>query len=78
VAEVVQVGERVLIPVRCWSCGKVIAHRYEQYKEAVDEGKDPGEVLYELGFKRYCCRRMFIGHIDLIDEVAPFSIDRQQ
>ena len=77
-AEVVQVGERVLIPVRCWSCGKVIAHRYEQYKEAVDEGKDPGEVLDELGFKRYCCRRMFVGHIDLIDEVAPFSIDRQQ
>tara|TARA_B100000287_G_scaffold41916_1_gene38001 strand:+ start:16203 stop:16439 length:237 start_codon:yes stop_codon:yes gene_type:complete len=78
VAEVVQVGERVLIPVRCWSCGKVIAHRYDQYKEAVDEGKDPGEVLDELGFKRYCCRRMFVGHIDLIDEVAPFSIDRQQ
>ena len=77
-AEVVQVGERVLIPVRCWSCGKVIAHRYEQYKEAVDEGKDPGEVLDEIGFKRYCCRRMFVGHIDLIDEVAPFSIDRQQ
>ncbi len=77
-AEVVQVGERVLIPVRCWSCGKVIAHRYDQYKEAVDEGKDPGEVLDELGFKRYCCRRMFVGHIDLIDEVAPFSIDRQQ
>ena len=68
----------MLIPVRWWSCGKVIAHRYEQYKEAVDEGKDPGEVLNERGFKRYCCRRMFIGHIDLIDEVAPFSIDRQQ
>ena len=76
-AEVVQVGERVLIPVRCWSCGKVIAHRYDQYKEAVDEGKDPGEVLDELGFKRYCCRRMFVGHIELIDEVAPFSVARQ-
>ena len=63
---------------RCWSCGKVIAHKYHQYMEAVDGGKDPGETLDELGFQRYCCRRMFVGHIDLIDEVAPFSIDRQQ
>tara|TARA_B100000900_G_scaffold403748_1_gene411214 strand:+ start:619 stop:825 length:207 start_codon:yes stop_codon:yes gene_type:complete len=68
----------MLIPVRCWSCGKVIAHKYEEYQNALAEGKDAGEVLDDLGFKMYCCRRMFVGHIDLIDEVAPFSIDRQQ
>ncbi len=56
----------------------MIAHKYEEYREAVDNGKDPGTTLEELGFLRYCCRRMFVGHIDLIDEVAPFSIDRQQ
>mgnify|MGYP002817995892 FL=1 len=77
-AEVVQVGKKMLIPVRCWSCGKVIAHKYQQFKEAIESGKDSGETLNELGFDRYCCRRMFVGHIDLIDEVAPFSIDRQQ
>ena len=76
-AEVVQVGEKMLIPVRCWSCGKVIAHKYYEFREAVDEGKDASQTLDELGFERYCCRRMFVGHIDLIDEVAPFSIDRQ-
>ena len=77
-AEVVQVGGKMLIPVRCWSCGKVIAHKYEEYQNAIAEGKDAGEVLDDLGFNRYCCRRMFVGHIDLVDEVAPFSIDRQQ
>ena len=77
-AEVVQVGGKMLIPVRCWSCGKVIAHKYEEYQNALAEGKDAGEVLDDLGFNLYCCRRMFVGHIDLIDEVAPFSIDRQQ
>ena len=56
----------------------MIAHKYKQFREAVDEGKAPGETLDEIGFERYCCRRMFVGHIDLIDEVAPFSIDRQQ
>jgi len=30
-------------------------------------------VLDELGFERYCCRRMFVSHLDLIADVAPFS-----
>ena len=53
-AEVVQVVGNMLIPVRCWSCGKVIAHKYEEYQSAIAEGKDAGEVLDDLGFNRYC------------------------
>ena len=68
----------MLIPVRCWSCHKVIAHKYDECIDADVEGEDPGQVLDRLGLPLYCCRRMFVGHIDLIDEVAPFSIDRQQ
>ena len=68
----------MLIPVRCWSCGKVIAHVYEQYKQAVAGGEDPQSTLDDLGIKRYCCRRMFVGQVDLIDDIAPFSIAREQ
>ncbi|MFL2493264.1 MAG: DNA-directed RNA polymerase subunit N [Candidatus Thalassarchaeum sp.] len=67
----------MLIPVRCWSCGKVIANVYEQYKEAVEAGGDSDKTLDDLGMERYCCRRMFIGHVDLVDEIAPFSIARE-
>ena len=67
-----------MIPVRCWSCGKVIAHVYEQYKQAVDSGEDPQSTLDGLGIKRYCCRRMFVGQVDLIDDIAPVSIARAQ
>ena len=67
-----------MIPVRCWSCGKVIAHVYEQYKQAVDGGEDPQSTLDALGIERYCCRRMFVGQVDLIDDIAPFSIAREQ
>ena len=77
-AEVVQVSDKMLIPVRCWSCGKVIAHVYEQYKQAVAAGGDPQKTLDDIGLERYCCRRMFVAHIDLIDEIAPFSIARDQ
>ena len=40
-----------MIPVRCWSCGKVIAHVYEQYKEAVEMGEDPDKTLDDLGME---------------------------
>ena len=56
----------------------MIAHVYEQYKQAVDGGEDAQITLDDLGIKRYCCRRMFVGHVDLIDEIAPFSIAREQ
>ncbi len=67
----------MLIPVRCWSCGKVVAHVYDQFKKAVDTGEDASKVLDDLGIERYCCRRMYVGHIELIDEISPFSIARQ-
>ena len=56
----------------------MIAHVYEQYKQAVDGGEDPQSTLDDLGIKRYCCRRMFVGQVDLIDDIAPFSIAREQ
>ena len=75
-AEVIQVI-KMLIPVRCFSCGKVIAHLWDQYDERTKAGEDPAEVLNDLGIERYCCRRMFVSHVDLIDDVAPFSVARE-
>ncbi len=68
----------MLIPVRCWSCGKVIAHIYAKYKDALDNEGDTSKVLDDAGVTRYCCRRMFVGHIDLIDEIGHLSIDREE
>jgi DNA-directed RNA polymerase I, II, and III subunit RPABC5 len=64
----------MIIPVRCFSCGKVIAHRWEEFKELVQEGKDMGEALDQLGFQRYCCRRMLISHVELIDRLINYNI----
>ena len=63
----------MIIPVRCFTCGKVIGSAYEEFKERVEKGEDPDKVLDELDLDRYCCRRMIISHVDLIDEVMPFD-----
>ena len=62
----------MMFPVRCFTCGKVIADKYEKYLEGI-KSKKPAEVLDELGIKRICCRRMFISHVDLIDDVIKYS-----
>ncbi|MDI9620089.1 MAG: DNA-directed RNA polymerase subunit N [Candidatus Nezhaarchaeota archaeon] len=63
----------VIIPVRCFTCGKPIGHLYEEFKKRVEIGEDPKKVLDELHVKRYCCRRMLISHVDLIYEVLKFK-----
>jgi DNA-directed RNA polymerase subunit N len=62
----------MIIPVRCFSCGSVIADKYEEFKKrAVKE--DPKKVMDSLGVKRYCCRRMLLSQVDVIDEVIKFD-----
>ena len=68
----------MIIPIRCFSCGMVIADKWEQFVIMTTvEQNSIEETLDELKVERYCCRRMFVSHVQLIDEVAPFSTHRQ-
>ena len=70
----------MIIPVRCFTCGKVISKKYEEYKQLEkeqqekekyihnqDERIDNQQIFKKLKLKRYCCRRMVLTHIDLIE-----------
>ena len=63
----------MIIPIRCWSCGKPIGHLWEEFKKRVANEEDRKDVLDDLGLERYCCRAMFLGHIDLVDTSAEFK-----
>ncbi|MCD6242899.1 DNA-directed RNA polymerase subunit N [Candidatus Bathyarchaeota archaeon] len=62
----------MIIPIRCFTCGKLIADKWEEFAERVKAGEDPGKVLDSMGIKRYCCRRMLLSHIDILDEILKF------
>ncbi len=64
----------MIIPIRCFTCGKPIGHLYKEYAERVANDEDAKAVLDDLGLDRYCCRRMFLTHVNLIDEVLEFSV----
>ena len=103
----------MIIPVRCFTCGKVIGNKWEAYlgllQAEYTEGKyiwyslksvDPieknitqmrgtlpfalyilidivfsptGDALDAMGLKRYCCRRMLLGHVDLIEKLLNYA-----
>ena len=62
----------MLIPVRCISCGKLIANKWEEYQKKISQGEDRGKVLDDLGLSRYCCRSIFMTHVDIISDVGKF------
>ena len=81
----------MIIPVRCFTCGKVVADKWNYYNKKVKEyrtqmglpdkdtliridSKDiqktpEGRALDDLKLKRYCCRRMLLTQIDIIDVI---------
>ena len=63
----------MIIPVRCFTCGRPIGHLWEEFVRRVKSGEDPGKVLDDLGVKRYCCRRMLLSHVEIIDELLKYE-----
>ena len=63
----------MIIPIRCFSCGKPIAHLWEKFKTRCKDGENPKEVLDDLGLERYCCRAVFLGHEDLLELISKFK-----
>ena len=66
----------MIIPVRCFSCGKIIGDKWEAFSQRLSRGEHPNEVLDDLGFERYCCRRMMLSHVELVDEFLKFDENR--
>ena len=64
--------ENVLVPVRCFTCGKLIADKYEDYQNKIKTGEEPQKVLDELKIERYCCRRMLLTSVETIQQIIPF------
>jgi len=72
----------MIIPIRCYTCNKIIAGKWTAYVEKVKEnGGDPNELEYltntttktaagkaldSVGLVRPCCRAVFLGHVNML------------
>ncbi|HEX5905185.1 MAG TPA: DNA-directed RNA polymerase subunit N [Candidatus Nitrosocosmicus sp.] len=62
----------MLVPVRCFTCGKLIANVYNEFLTQVKQGEEPNKVMDSLKITRYCCRRMFVSSVETIYQVIPY------
>lgn len=63
----------MIIPIRCFSCGKVVGNKWNSYRELLMEGVSTDCALDKLGLVRICCRRMLLTHVDLIDDIMQYD-----
>lgn len=63
----------MIIPVRCFTCGKVVGNLWSKYTTLLENGTDANEALTKLNLKRYCCRRMLLTHVDIISRLLEYE-----
>ncbi|XP_059103966.1 DNA-directed RNA polymerases I, II, and III subunit RPABC5-like [Peromyscus eremicus] len=63
----------MIIPVRCFTCGKIIGNKWEAYLGLLQAEFTKGDALDALGLKRYCCRCMLLAHEDLIEKLLNYA-----
>ena len=68
----------MIIPVRCFTCGKLVGDKWEEFASRVRAGENAGDILDSLGIKRYCCRRMLLAHVEIIDEIIHFHEEAEK
>ena len=84
----------MIIPVRCFTCGNILASKYDKYRELKAQQKQINDILElnkfvnakqsnilnndtkmcnelmkQVGLKRYCCKRHFLGQLNILEYI---------
>ena len=62
----------MMVPIRCFTCGSLIGDKWADFARRVKDGGDAGKALDDLGLKRYCCRRMLLSNVEVIDDIVRY------
>lgn len=73
----------MIIPIRCFTCGKEISSYYNKFTEL--KSKQTGnsqmgipQIFEMLGIKRICCKRMFMGNVDISNNFLLYEMTQNR
>jgi DNA-directed RNA polymerase I, II, and III subunit RPABC5 len=61
-----------MIPVRCYTCNSLVANVFIPYDKMIRSGQTCQEALEALNVQRMCCRRMFLGYVDITSDLIRY------
>jgi len=60
----------MIIPVKCFTCNRLIANKYEKYLEVKEKNPEKVQEFFKQSrIKRNCCKRLFLTHVDIISKL---------
>ena len=75
----------MIIPIRCFTCGNIIASKYDKYISLINNNKEHNVLSIDLkkkktnniynntmekvGLKRYCCKRHILGNLSILEDI---------
>lgn len=61
-----------MFPIRCYTCNSVLADKHKEYEKLVRAGGTTLSAFKSLEIERMCCRRMFLGYVDITQDLIRF------
>lgn len=62
-----------MLPIRCFTCNKVLANKGATFEALKKEGKEYPEIWKTLGLSRMCCQVIMMTHVDITDEMMSYE-----
>jgi len=62
-----------MLPIRCFTCNKVLANKGKTFETLKKEGKEYPEIWRILGLNRMCCHVIMMSHVDITSEMMEYD-----